>query len=168
MNCLTRCQRLMPPCARSLACALLMLAKAPTAHADAIMITKAATAPTICEFFVETNHLRVELEIGLEDLRAFRYLLPDAIYTKLGYASQFNNDLIWRITAPQLTPQLSIVRGAPPQATVSWTPETGTHSVLQEIPSLAPTHWVNSPSGTNNPAVVSATNAARFYRLTKA
>jgi hypothetical protein len=49
------------------------------------MITKAATAPTICEFFVETNQLRVELEIGLEDIRAFRNLMPAGVYEKLGY-----------------------------------------------------------------------------------
>jgi len=80
--------------------------KAPTAHADAIMVTKAATSPTICEFFIETNQLRVELEIGLEDLKAFRNLLPNAIYSKLGYpprplaerVKQFLNE-DWRLEA---------------------------------------------------------------------
>ncbi len=85
MNYLTRCQSRISSGTLSLACVLLMLAKALTAHADAIMVSKAATAPTICEFFIETNQLRVELEIGLEDLKAFRNLLPDAIYTRLGY-----------------------------------------------------------------------------------
>ena len=32
-----------------------------TVEADAIMLSKAAVAPTICEFFVEPKQLRVEL-----------------------------------------------------------------------------------------------------------
>jgi hypothetical protein len=53
------------------------------------------------------------------------------------------------------------------QATISWTPDTGTNWVLQETLSLSPTNWVNSLSGTNNPVVVPATGATRFYRLNK-
>jgi len=49
------------------------------------VVSKAASAATICEFFIETNQLRVELEIGLEDLKAFRNLMPDKVYEKLGY-----------------------------------------------------------------------------------
>ena len=40
--------------------------------ADAIVITKAATATTIAEIFVSEQEVRVELEIGQADLKAFR------------------------------------------------------------------------------------------------
>ena len=39
--------------------------------------------------------------------------------------------------------------------------------VLQSTDGLAPTNWVNAPSGTSNPATVPATLPARFYRLFK-
>jgi len=64
---------------------LLVLLTRPVARADAVIVSKAASAATICEFFIETNQLRVELEIGLEDLKAFRNLMPDSVYEKLGY-----------------------------------------------------------------------------------
>ncbi|MHC5004607.1 MAG: hypothetical protein ACYTJ0_15955, partial [Planctomycetota bacterium] len=42
-------------------------------------------ASTIAELFVEPDHVRVDLEIGAADLRAFRDLLPDGVYERLGY-----------------------------------------------------------------------------------
>jgi hypothetical protein len=54
-----------------------------------------------------------------------------------------------------LSPQLSTI-------TLSWTPPTPGFT-LQSIDSLSPTHWVNAPRGTNNPATVPATLPARFY-----
>jgi hypothetical protein len=56
------------------------------AAADAIVRTQAMLASTIAEFFVEEGRISVELEIGLSDLEAFRNLLPDDIYEKLGNA----------------------------------------------------------------------------------
>jgi hypothetical protein len=53
--------------------------------ADAIIWTRAMLAPTIAEYFVNDGHVRVDLEIGLGDLEAFRNLLPDDIYEKLGH-----------------------------------------------------------------------------------
>jgi len=47
---------------------------------------------------------------------------------------------------------------------VSWEPEVP-GLVLQETTSLLETNWVNSASGTTNPALVSATAPAMFYRL---
>jgi len=38
---------------------------------------------------------------------------------------------------------------------------------LQETLSLAPTNWVNAPSGATNPIVVPATGPTKFYRLFK-
>jgi hypothetical protein len=63
-------------------------------------------------------------------------------------------------------PLLSITAAGPGLAEISWEPETPGF-VLQETLSLSPTNWVNSASGTNNPTMVSVTNAARFYRLNK-
>jgi hypothetical protein len=59
---------------------------------------------------------------------------------------------------------LNIVASSPELATISWTPATPGW-VLQENLSLAITNWVNSPSGTNNPVVVTTTLPAKFYRL---
>ncbi len=54
-------------------------------RADAIMVTKAMTAPTIAEIFIEEGAVRVELEIGIADLAGFRNLMPDDIYERMGF-----------------------------------------------------------------------------------
>jgi hypothetical protein len=41
-------------------------------------------ADTIAEFFVEDDHVRLELEIGSKDVLPFRNLLPDLLYQRLG------------------------------------------------------------------------------------
>lgn len=45
--------------------------------ADAIVVTKAMSASTIAEVFVENDHVRVELEIGEADVTAFANILSD-------------------------------------------------------------------------------------------
>jgi hypothetical protein len=62
-------------------------------------------------------------------------------------------------------PWLNIVPVAPGLASISWTPATSSGFVLQCADSLAPTNWLNVPSGAANPVTVSSTNATRFYRL---
>jgi hypothetical protein len=52
--------------------------------ADAIMVTRAMSASTIVEIFIEPDEIGAELEIGLNDLGAFANLLPDPIHDKLG------------------------------------------------------------------------------------
>jgi hypothetical protein len=64
------------------------------------------------------------------------------------------------------TTTLHITNAAPGFATIWWTPPTPGFT-LQTTDSLAPTNWVNAPSGANNPATVPATLPARFYRLSK-
>lgn len=44
------------------------------------------SARTIAEYFVDRGRIRLELEIGLDDLETFRNLLPDEIYERLGHA----------------------------------------------------------------------------------
>lgn len=63
-------------------------------------------------------------------------------------------------------PLLAIAAAGVGQATISWSPNTPGF-VLQETLSLAPTNWVNSPSGATNPIVVPATVPTKFYRLFK-
>ena len=63
-------------------------------------------------------------------------------------------------------PLLSIAAAGPGQAQISWEPDTPGF-VLQETLSLAPTNWVNSASGTNNPVIVPAATPTKFYRLNK-
>jgi hypothetical protein len=58
------------------------------AGADAIMISRAMLASTIAEVFVGESAVRVELEIGIGDLAAFRNLLPDPVYERLGNAPE--------------------------------------------------------------------------------
>jgi hypothetical protein len=53
------------------------------ATADAIVVTRAMSAPTVMEVFIDTDVVRVELEIGIEDLDAFQRLLPDALLEKM-------------------------------------------------------------------------------------
>ncbi len=55
------------------------------AMADAIMRSEAMFADTIAEFFIEDDHIRLELEIGFNDVGSFRNLLPDALYQQLNY-----------------------------------------------------------------------------------
>ncbi len=54
------------------------------ARPDALVITRAMTASTIAEVFVEDDHVRLELEIGVADLGAFTNLLPDELYERMG------------------------------------------------------------------------------------
>ncbi|MHC4942053.1 MAG: hypothetical protein ACYTG7_03450 [Planctomycetota bacterium] len=63
----------------------------PLAHqvlGDAIVISRAMKASTIAEIFIEEEGVRVEIEIGLKDLAAFRNLMPDEIYEKMGYEAE--------------------------------------------------------------------------------
>ena len=55
------------------------------AIADAIVRNQAMFADTIAEYYVEDGHVRLELEIGSNDVAAFRNLLPDVLYQRLGY-----------------------------------------------------------------------------------
>lgn len=64
------------------------------------------------------------------------------------------------------SPILSIVRGTPGIAVVSWSP-AASGFVLQETLSLSSGNWTNSPSGATNPATVPATAPVKFYRLFK-
>jgi hypothetical protein len=84
----------------TLLCSLLAT---PLASADALMRSQAMFASTIAEMYVEESGVRVELEIGLDDLGAFRNLLPDTIYEDMGFPSRpyperlaefFTSDLI--------------------------------------------------------------------------
>lgn len=56
------------------------------ALADAIVTSQAMFASTIAEYFIQDDEIRVELEIGMQDLPAFRNLMPDDIYQKMGHA----------------------------------------------------------------------------------
>ena len=62
---------------------ILLLSPLP-ALADAMVRSTAMKAPTIAEIFIETNAVRVELEIGVADLAAFQNLLPDELLRKMG------------------------------------------------------------------------------------
>jgi len=62
-------------------------------------------------------------------------------------------------------PQLRITPTAPGLATLSWTPATSSGFALQYADALAPTNWLNAPSGATNPVTLSLTNGTRFYRL---
>jgi hypothetical protein len=95
------------------------------AAGDAIVVTRAATASTIAEIFVEESAVRVEVEIGLSDLPAFRNLLPDGLYQRLGHEPEplasrqarfFGEDLV--IRADQGPPLAGRVREMGPRLRV--------------------------------------------------
>ena len=67
---------------------LAVLLLAPVVRPDAVVITRAMTASTIAEVFVEEDQVRVEIEIGVADLRAFGNLLPDEIRERMGLAAE--------------------------------------------------------------------------------
>ncbi len=69
-------------CLKTLSCGLLLLVS-PLLHADALIRNQSASASTIAQFFIEEFVVRVELEIGLEDLPSFGNLLPEPLYQKL-------------------------------------------------------------------------------------
>ena len=58
------------------------------AMADAVIRSTAMFADTIAEYYVESDHVRLELEIGGSDIASFRNLLPDEIYQQLGYGDE--------------------------------------------------------------------------------
>ena len=70
--------------AAALIIASLLIVPARSAHADAIVVTKAMTASTVVEVFIEESEIRVELEIGVPDLAAFHNVLPDEIRQRMG------------------------------------------------------------------------------------
>jgi hypothetical protein len=65
-----------------------MLLYASPVLADAIMRSQAMFADTIAEYYVEDDHVRLELEIGSKDVGPFRNLLPDALYQRLGFGDR--------------------------------------------------------------------------------
>ena len=87
-------------------CSLLVALLIPApARPDAIIITKAMTASTIAEVFIEEERILVELEIGGRDLEGFRNLMPDEVYQRMGnepepwrerLAKFFREDLVIR------------------------------------------------------------------------
>jgi len=76
-------KRLWPLPGRSFIVAGLLLATTPVARSDPLIITRAMTATTIAEFFVERDSVLVKLEIGLADLPAFRNMLPPELLERL-------------------------------------------------------------------------------------
>ena len=53
------------------------------AMADAMVVTQAMKASTIAEIFIEEDEVRVQIEIGAQDIAAFANLLPDDLYQKV-------------------------------------------------------------------------------------
>lgn len=72
------------------------------ARADAIIITRAMTASTIAEVFIGNDLIRVELEIGGPDLPAFRNLMPDGVYERLGFEPEPMAERVKRFFAEDL------------------------------------------------------------------
>ena len=83
---------------------LVMLAlPAANAQADAVIRSQAMRASTIAEYFIDEGHVRLELEIGMGDLEAFRNLLPEKILERMEQDATplaerlpefFSNDLV--------------------------------------------------------------------------
>lgn len=94
---------------------------------------------------------------------------PDASTTTMTGGSYSLTGGFWAIHAVQTpgAPLLSIAAAGPGQATVSWTPDTGTNWVLQQTAVISPANWTNSPSGSTNPITVPVPGDMKYYRLFK-
>jgi hypothetical protein len=55
------------------------------AWSDAIIRSQAMFATTIAEIYIEDEFVRLELAIGLENLTAFKNLLPDELYQQMNF-----------------------------------------------------------------------------------
>jgi len=86
---------------RKISWVLLLLAPLQVS-ADAIMRSTAMFADTIAEYFVETGHVRLELEIGEADIASFRNLLPGSIYQQLGFGDELLEDRLQLFTSRDL------------------------------------------------------------------
>jgi len=67
---------------------LVVVTVPPSLRPDALVITRAMTASTIAEIWVERDSVVVEFEIGPDDIKAFRNLMPDELFARLGYAPE--------------------------------------------------------------------------------
>jgi len=56
--------------------------------ADAVVTNRSMFASTIAEISIQEGEVRVELEIGVNDLPAFRNLMPDEIYQRMGHEAR--------------------------------------------------------------------------------
>jgi hypothetical protein len=92
------------------------------AAADAIVVSKAMSASTIAEVFVTDGAVRVELEIGVADLKGFRNLLPDPLYERLGYEAEpleqrlprfFDEDWVVKADGKPLPPRIREIEARP-------------------------------------------------------
>ena len=90
--------------------------------ADAIIRSQAMLATTIVEYYVEDTGVAVELEVGLRDLEAFRNLLPDELYERLGHPPQplserlerfFDEDLVIQADGEPLQGLLRSIEARP-------------------------------------------------------
>ncbi len=73
---------------RTTAFSIALMLFSSTCMADAIVRSQAMFASTIAEYFVERDHVRLELEIGEPDIAAFRNLLPDGIFEQLAFEAE--------------------------------------------------------------------------------
>lgn len=72
-------------------------------RSDPLIIVRAMTATTVAEIYVEPHSVIVDLEIGLADLDAFRNLMPDQIYERLGHERRALRERLGRFFREDLT-----------------------------------------------------------------
>ena len=88
-------------------CSALLSMMPASVEADAIVVTKAMTASTIAEIFIDEGAVRVELEIGIADLTGFRNLMPDDLYERMGFEPEPFEARLLRFMAQDWTIRLS-------------------------------------------------------------
>jgi hypothetical protein len=101
--------------------ALSVLSLTTALRADIVPTSRAMTADTIVEIFIDDGSIRVELEIGLASLAAFRNIMPDELHERLGFEPEpfparaerfFASDWVIRVDdgAP-LRPRVEAIEG---------------------------------------------------------
>jgi hypothetical protein len=92
----------LPVYMRSLLFVVSVLVFPGTLLADAIFRSQAMFADTIAEYFVEDDAVRLELEIGPNDIGVFRNLLPDTLYQRLEYGDTPLQDRLPKFVAEDM------------------------------------------------------------------
>ena len=101
-----------------------VLCLASVARPDAMIVTRAMTASTIAEVFVEEERVRVEIEIGVADLGAFANVLPDEIRERMGLAAEPLEERLKRFFAEDLTISVETAAIRSPRIATSLTAST--------------------------------------------
>ncbi|MHC5018409.1 MAG: hypothetical protein ACYTFP_07585 [Planctomycetota bacterium] len=153
-------------------------------YADALVFTQAMKASTIAEYYIEDSGVRLELEVGANDLAAFRNLLPDELHQKMGFEPKplserlmdfFGEDMV--ILADEQTilpgriirmePRKRVIRDEITGQPLPVQPEDAEFTVFAEIEyawSQQPSSLTFTSPGRNDPSKLAAVGFVVYHK----